>query len=63
LEIQLLKRSNRIVLTLPQQAEAIRFAHMNYAAGGTATAGITLRKLVEDYGVLHPVPLPAPTPG
>jgi pilus assembly protein CpaB len=58
-----------ILAVTPQQAEVIRFAQMDgnislalrspgdYAAGETATSGITLRKLVEDYGVLPPVPV------
>jgi Flp pilus assembly protein CpaB len=53
----------------PQQAEVIRFAQLDghislalrapadYAAGQVPTTGITLQKLVEDYGVLPPLPV------
>jgi Flp pilus assembly protein CpaB len=58
-----------VLAVTPQQAEVIRFAQMDgnislalrspgdYAAGDVATSGITLRKLVDDYGVLPPVPV------
>ena len=58
-----------VLAVTPQQAEVIRFAQMDgnislalrspgdYAAGDVSTSGITLRKLVDDYGVLPPVPV------
>jgi pilus assembly protein CpaB len=58
----------------PQQVEVIRFAEMDghvslvlrapsdYAAGAVTTTGITLRQLVDQYGVLPPLPVTAPAP-
>jgi pilus assembly protein CpaB len=61
-----------ILAVQPQQVEVIRFAQMDghvslvlrspsdYAAGSVATTGITLRQLVDQYGVLPPLPVTAP---
>lgn len=56
----------------PQQAEVVRFAQLDgnislvlrspadYAAGEVPTTGITLRELVDRWGVLPPQPITAP---
>jgi pilus assembly protein CpaB len=56
----------------PQQAEVIRFAELDgnislvlrapadYAAGDVTTSGITLRELVDNWGVLPPQPVTVP---
>jgi pilus assembly protein CpaB len=61
-----------ILAVQPQQVEIIRFAQVDgrvslvlrspsdYAAGTVATSGITLRQLVDQYGVLPPLPVTAP---
>jgi Flp pilus assembly protein CpaB len=61
-----------ILAVAPQQVEIIRFAQVDgrislvlrspsdYAAGSVATSGITLRQLVDQYGVLPPLPVTAP---
>lgn len=58
-----------VLAVTPQQAEVVRFAQMDghvslalrspgdATAGDVSTSGITLGKLVEDYGVLPPVPV------
>ena len=58
-----------VLAVTPQQAEIIRFAQMDgnislalrspgdYAAGAVTTTGITLHKLVEEHGVLPPLPV------
>ena len=61
-----------ILAVQPQQVEIIRFAQVDgrvslvlrspsdYAAGSISTSGITLRQLVDQYGVLPPLPVTAP---
>ena len=61
-----------ILAVQPQQVEVIRFAQVDgrislvlrspsdYAAGSVTTSGITLRQLVDQYGVLPPLPVTAP---
>ena len=61
-----------ILAVQPQQVEVIRFAQVDgrislvlrspsdYAAGSVSTSGITLRQLVDQYGVLPPLPVTAP---
>lgn len=61
-----------IIAVQPQQVEVIRFAQVDgrislvlrspsdYAAGSVSTSGITLRQLVDQYGVLPPLPVTAP---
>ena len=61
-----------ILAVQPQQVEVIRFAQIDgrvslvlrspsdYAAGSVTTSGITLRQLVDQYGVLPPLPVTAP---
>lgn len=61
-----------ILAVQPQQVEVIRFAQIDgrvslvlrspsdYAAGSVSTSGITLRQLVDQYGVLPPLPVTAP---
>ncbi len=56
----------------PQQAEVVRFAQLDgnismvlrapadYAAGDVSTSGITLRELVDNWGVLPPQPVTVP---
>jgi Flp pilus assembly protein CpaB len=61
-----------VLAVQPQQVEVIRFAQVDgrislvlrspsdYAAGSITTSGITLRQLVDQYGVLPPLPITAP---
>jgi Flp pilus assembly protein CpaB len=61
-----------ILAVQPQEVEVIRFAQVDgrislvlrspsdYAAGSVTTSGITLRQLVDQYGVLPPLPVTAP---
>lgn len=61
-----------ILAVQPQQVEVIRFAQVDgrvslvlrspsdYSAGSVSTSGITLRQLVDQYGVLPPLPVTAP---
>jgi pilus assembly protein CpaB len=61
-----------VLAVQPQQVEVIRFAQVDgrislvlrspsdYAAGSVSTSGITLRQLVDQYGVLPPLPVTAP---
>jgi Flp pilus assembly protein CpaB len=61
-----------VLAVQPQQVEVIRFAQIDgrvslvlrapsdYAAGSISTSGITLRQLVDQYGVLPPLPVTAP---
>jgi hypothetical protein len=58
-----------ILAVHPQQVEVIRFGQLDghislslrapsdYAAGTVSTTGITLQMLVEQYGVLPPLPV------
>ena len=61
-----------ILAVQPQEVEVIRFAQLDgnvsvvlrapsdYAQGQVSTTGITLRELVDHWGVLPPAPVTAP---